>query len=74
MTMGTFEIDDLAIDFGPKFHLAFRYTGSGKFDFEIDGLTGLSCTEKEYQRRARFLGCFWGYCASPQWEEIFYWV
>lgn len=37
--------------------------------------TGLiSCTEKEYQRRARFLGCFWGYCASPQWVEIFYWV
>ena len=36
--------------------------------------TGLSCTEKEYRRRARFLGCFWGYCASPQWEEIFYWV
>ena len=33
---------DLAIDFGPKFHLAFRYTGSGKstYDgtFEIDDI------------------------------------
>ena len=38
----TIDSGDLAIDFGPKFHLAFRYTGSGKstYDgtFEIDDI------------------------------------